>query len=246
MQSLGVVVPMFNEEAGTRRCVEALLPVLERLGREACMIAVDDGSSDGTRAFLDELVGKHERLVVEAHDKNRGYGAALRTGADAAQRRGLEWVLFMDSDLTNPPSDVPRFAKLIDGLVDYIKASRFEPGGSMREVPLRRRMLSVTANRVSRIAAGPGISDPTNGFRAIRTEAFLRMPLTERGFAVIMEELVWARRFGLRCTSVPTVLTSREEGLRPTSFGYGPSLLWRYARYTLRLAADRLLRGNPR
>jgi hypothetical protein len=114
----------------------------------------------------------------------------------------------------------------------------------MSDVPPRRRLLSVAANRVSRLATGRGISDPTNGFRAIRTEAFLKMPLTERGFAIIMEELVWALRLRLRCASLSTVLTSRNETLRPTSFGYSPSLIWRYGRYTLTLAADRLRYGS--
>jgi dolichol-phosphate mannosyltransferase len=244
MQSLGVVIPMFNEEAGAEGCVDAVLAALDGLERESRLIAVEDGSADGTRAVLEQLAGARDRLVVEAHEANSGYGAALRTGAAAARRHGLDWVLFMDSDLTNPPSDIPRFAELIDGPVDYVKASRFEPGGSMQGVPPRRRVLSVAANRVSRLAAGRGISDPTNGFRAIRTETFLRMPLRERDFAIIMEELVWALRLGLRCTSLPTVLTSRGDSLRPTSFGYDPSLLLRYGRYTLTLAADRLLHGS--
>ena len=167
------------------------------------LIAVDDGSSDRTREVLEQLARRRDRLVVEAHERNGGYGAALRTGAEAAHRLGLDWVLFMDSDLTNPPSDIPRFADLIDGPVDYIKASRFEPGGSMSGVPSRRRFLSVAANRVSRLVAGRGVSDPTNGFRAIRTDAFLKMPLVERGFAIIMEELVWALRLRLRCVEPP-------------------------------------------
>jgi dolichol-phosphate mannosyltransferase len=244
MHSLGVVIPMFNEEAGADECVEAVLPVLEGLKREARLIAVDDGSSDRTREVLEQLARGRDHLVVEAHERNRGYGAALRTGAEAARRLGLDWVLFMDSDLTNPPGDIPCFAELIDGPVDYVKASRFEPGGSMSDVPPRRRVLSVAANRVSRGAAGRGISDPTNGFRAIRTDAFLRMPLTEPGFAIIMEELVWALRLRLRCANVSTVLTSRDENLRTTSFGYSPGLLWRYGRYTLTLAADRLRHGS--
>lgn len=244
MQSLGVVIPMLDEEAGASRCVDAVLPELERLGRESRLIAVEDGSADRTREVLQQLMTDRERLVVEVHERNSGYGAALRTGAKAAQRLGLDWVLFMDSDLTNPPSDISRFAALIDGPVDYVKASRFEEGGSMQDVPAGRRVLSVAANRVSRLAAGGKVSDPTNGFRAIRTDAFLRMPLTEPGFAVIMEELVWAKRLGLRSTSLPTVLTSRDETLRPTAFGYSPSLLARYGRYTLRLAADRIRHGS--
>jgi dolichol-phosphate mannosyltransferase len=242
MPSVGVVIPMFNEAAGAERCVDAVLPVLQGLGVKALMIAVEDGSSDRTKAVLEGLEERRDGLLVAFHETNRGYGAALRTGAETAGRLGLDWVLFMDSDLTNPPSDIPRFVDLMGGQVDYIKASRFERGGSMAGVPLRRRAMTVVANRFSRLAGGRGVSDPTNGFRAIRTEAFLAMPLAERGFAIIMEELVWARRLRLRIANLPTTLTNRDDTIRPTSFDYRPSLLWRYTRHTLTLSADRLRR----
>jgi len=242
MESLAVVIPVYDEECGISETVAAVLGVLESLERETRLIAVEDGSSDRSREVLEELDARHELLHVEAHEQNRGYGAALRTGAEAADRLGLTWVLFMDSDLTNPPGEIPRFAALLDGPVDYVKASRFVPGGSMAEVPRGRRALSVTANRVARLAGGRSVSDPTNGFRAIRTKAFLEIPLAERDFAIIMEELVWARRHGLRCADVPSTLTSRGDDRRSTSFGYTPSLLWRYSRHTVSLAAARFSR----
>jgi dolichol-phosphate mannosyltransferase len=244
--SLGVVIPMFNEESGAAACVTAVVEALERIPGEARLIAVDDGSFDATLPALVELAGRHRRLHVESHERNRGYGAALRTGGKAAARLGLEWVLFMDSDLTNPPSDIERVAAATQGPVDYVKGSRFADGGGMRDVPWKRRTLSVVANRVARLAVGCAVSDPTNGFRAMRTHSFLEMPLEQRDFAIIMEELYWAFRLGLRFADLPTVLGSRDEGRRPTSFSYRPSLVWRYARYTLQIVAYRLLRRGSR
>jgi hypothetical protein len=146
----------------------------------------------------------------------------------------------MDSDLTNPPDDVPRFAGLMDDRFDYLKASRFLAGGRMVGVPAKRRLMSLSANRVARLASGRGITDPTNGFRAVRTKAFLAMPLTERGF--IMEELYWALRNGLRIGELPSTLTGRHREQRPSAFGYRPALLWAYSRHTLRIARLRLSR----
>ena len=128
MESLGVVIPVYDEERGVSETVAAVLGVLDGLERETRLIAVEDGSSDGSREVLEELARRHDRLHLEVHEENRGYGAALRTGAEAADRLGLEWVLFMDSDLTNPPDEIPRFAALLDGPVDYVKASRFVAG----------------------------------------------------------------------------------------------------------------------
>jgi dolichol-phosphate mannosyltransferase len=242
MASLAVVIPMFDEEAGAAGCVLAVVAVLRTLPGKTRLIAVDDGSTDMTPQLLDDLASHQELMHVVHRSKNGGYGAALRTGAEAAQRFGLDWVIFMDSDLTNPPADILRFAALSDGPVDYIKASRYVAGGRMIGVPWRRRLLSVVANRVSRAAAGKWITDPTNGFRAVRTNAFLEMPLREGGFAIIMEELYWAIRDGLRFAEVPSTLRSRSEGLRPSSFQYKPSVIWAYGRHTLRIAYLRLSR----
>jgi glycosyltransferase involved in cell wall biosynthesis len=232
---------MYDEEAGAATCVEALAAVLRRLPNRSRLVAVDDGSLDATPQILDSLALDEELLVVAHHKRNRGYGAALRTGAAAAERMEADWVLFIDSDLTNPPSDIPRFTPLLSGPYDYVKASRYAPGGGVVGVPWRRRLLSVLANRFARVAVGGAITDPTNGFRAVRTREFLAMPLEEPGFPIILEELYWATRRGLRCANVASMLGGRSGG-RPSSFGYGPALLWAYARYTLRIAARRALR----
>jgi glycosyltransferase involved in cell wall biosynthesis len=230
---------MFNEEAGAAACVAALAAVLPDGAR---LIAVDDGSSDATCSILDGLEPRYESLHVVRRNENGGYGAALRSGAEAATRLGVDWVLFMDSDLTNPPGDILRFAELLDDRFDYVKASRFLENGGMTGVPARRQAMTLVANRVARLAAGGGITDPTNGFRAVRTAAFLAMPLTERGFAIIMEELYWALHNGLRIGELPSVLSGRDEEQRPSAFGYRPAVLWAYSRHTLRIARLRVSR----
>jgi dolichol-phosphate mannosyltransferase len=242
--SLAVIVPMFNEQAGAAEAVSALATVLEGIP-ESRLIVVNDGSSDGTPAILDRLADDNNLLRVVHRTQNGGYGAALRTGAEEAQKLGLDWSLFIDSDLTNPPEDVPRFAALMDGPVDYIKASRFLAGGGMIGVPARRRLLSVAANRFARLATGRTVTDPTNGFRAVRTSAFLAMPLSERGFPIIMEELYWAFRRGLRFGEVPSTLGSRGAA-RESSFLYRPRVLAAYAGYVVRIAAVRWFRRERR
>ena len=242
MASLAVVVPMFNEASGAADCVKALTAVLPERAR---LIAVDDGSSDATVSILDELESEFESFHVVRRRENGGYGAALRSGVEAAEALGAKWALFVDSDLTNPPSDVPRFAELMDGRFDYLKASRFLEGGGMVGVPAKRRAMTLIANRVARTAVGRGVTDPTNGFRAVRTRAFLAMPLTEVGFAIIMEELYWALRNGLRIGELSSTLSGRQADQRPSAFGYRPALLWAYSRHTLRIARLRASR-RPR
>jgi glycosyltransferase involved in cell wall biosynthesis len=204
------------------------------------LVVVDDGSSDDTAGILDRFGAEVEGIHVVHHRGNQGYGAALHTGASKARDLGSEWVLFMDSDLTNPPGDIVRFKALLDGPVDYVKASRYVPTGGAVGVPWRRRAVSIVGNRVASVLSGVPVRDLTNGFRAIRTSAFLDMPLQERGFPIIMEELYWATRMGLRFAEVPTVLTNRAGDQRASSFGYRPAVLAAYMRYAVMMTRDRV------
>lgn len=239
---LAVVIPMYNEQDGAAACVREVSSVLSTAPGDGQLIVVNDGSADQTRPVLVDLLAQHSCLSVAHHEQNSGYGAALRTGAELAAEQRRPWVLFMDSDLTNPPSDILRFWPLLTEQVDLVKASRYASGGSQHAVPLRRRAVSVAGNTFARLASGLPLTDLTNGFRAVRTETFLRMPLTERGFAVILEEVYWASRLNLRCAELPTTLGTRDARLRPSSFAYTPKVLWAYGRYPLRLVGHRARR----
>jgi glycosyltransferase involved in cell wall biosynthesis len=241
---LAVVVPMYNEEAGARHCVERILGELEALPCSSRLVAVDDGSTDATLAILRAAVADGLDLDVVASPANQGYGGALRTGAARAAELGASWALFMDSDLTNPPEHIGRFLAAMGPDVDVVKACRF-PHGDAGTVPLKRRAFARVAAVLARTLGGGPHRDPTNGYRAVRVDRYLELPLADRGFSVIMEEQYWARRVGLRGVDVPTTLSARATGLRPSSFQYSRQQLWAYLRWPLRTAADRL-RGVAR
>jgi glycosyltransferase involved in cell wall biosynthesis len=237
---MAIVLPVFNEAVTIERSVEAVTDVAGRYPGRACVIAVDDGSADDSAAILERLATRLDALDVRRHEVNAGYGAALRTGARRAAALGLDYVTFMDADLTNPPEDVLKIGRLAAAGHDYIKASRFAPGGRMDGVPARRAVFSRAGNFVAARLYGAGITDPTNGFRAMRTELADRWPQKERGFASIVEELDWALRSGVRPVEFPTVLTSRTADQRPTAFGYTPRTVASYLRYPLRTWARRI------
>lgn len=240
--SFAVVIPAFDEEAGIEACVLAVDAALDRLPNRTALVVVDDGSRDATAERLTALEPAHPRLRVVRHDRNRGYGAGLRSGTSVAAEGGFEYVVFMDSDLTNDPAYLKEFARCMGEGADVIKASRYVAGGGVEGVPVWRVTLSVLGNAVARVLFGVPVRDCTNGFRAVRTALLTQIRLEENGFAVIMEELYRLRPLAARYGEVPIVLTARTAELRSSAFSFGPRAMARYLKYPL-LSASARVRG---
>ena len=231
--SIAVVVPVYNEGATLEPAMREIVAAVARLPGSCTTIAVDDGSADDSGATLERLARELQGLKLERHERNKGYGEALRSGAARARREGYDYAAFIDSDLTNPPSELAVIARLAAEGHPYIKASRFVAGGSMASVPLRRRAVSVTGNLVGAALFGAGIHDVTNGFRAVRLDLLERWPLRETDFSCIVEELSWALREGVRPVEFPSVLTARTADQRVSAFPYSARLVGKYLRYAL-------------
>lgn len=228
-----VVVPMFNESVGAAAFVHTTAPLLEAIPQVPPLIIVNDGSSDGAGDILDRLASETPGLTVLHHDSNAGYGAALVTGAKHAAELSCDYVLFMDSDLTNPPDHIQRFVPFMNDGYDVIKGCRYCSDGGVVGVPKKAYIISRIGNLFARFLFGLPVADATNGFRAIRTELFLKMPLREKGFVIIMEELMWARRYNCTAANVATTLYSRSADQRATMFNYTFRQVCVYLKYAL-------------
>ena len=153
--SVAVIIPMYNEERGAEQCVRTVKRALESLPTRTVLIVVDDGSTDATRKILETLAAE-AALVVLKHERNLGYGGALRTGARYAYSAGYDYVLFMDSDLTNDPVSLPAFLRKMREGCDVIKATRYAAGGrvvgvpSWKVTPVRRVNVQVLPSRLGR------------------------------------------------------------------------------------------------
>ncbi|MFZ5862171.1 MAG: glycosyltransferase [Nitrospirota bacterium] len=232
--SFCVVVPMYNEEANAERCVRMVSEVLGGQAYRTALIVVDDGSRDQTGKILRRLSREFPGLRLVMHERNAGYGGALQTGVKTAISEGFDYVLFMDSDLTNDPKCIPKFVEKMFVGYDVIKGSRYVEGGAMVGVPTHRVWISVIGNKIARALYGIPISDCTNGFRAVKTGILSRMSLRESGFAVIMEELYHATYLAKSFCEVPYTLTSRQSGQGGSSFSYRPKIFFQYLKYGLK------------
>jgi glycosyltransferase involved in cell wall biosynthesis len=222
---------MYNEERGAEDCVRRVCDVLAGIPVPSKLLAVNDGSCDATGAILDRLAADLPNLTVVHHQGNTGYGGALRTGGRKAAEGGFDYALFMDSDLTNDPADIPRFVEKMKEGYDVIKATRYSLGGKVLGVPAYRVAISRVGNAIARRLYRLPITDCTNGFRAVRTSILQQMDLKEQKFPIIMEELYYCKRLARTFAQVPVRLTNRGKEQRPTSFAYKPRVFYDYLKY---------------
>ena len=204
------IVPTYNERENLPPLVAELLRV-ESLG----ILVVDDGSPDGTGAEADRLARESAGRVRVLHRHGaRGLGRSYVDGMAAALESGATHVCQMDADFSHDPADVPRLLEASRD-ADLVIGSRYVPGGSLRNWPAHRVMLSAVANRYVRAITGLPVHDCTSGFRCWRRELLARLPLADivsDGYA-FQVELVWeAHAAGGRITEVPITFVERRQG----------------------------------
>lgn len=231
--SLGIIIPMYNEEKGVEACIDSIMKVIIKLPVVKKLIVINDGSKDSTLKILQAKQGKYKtKLIIITYKKNMGYGGALQQGIKKAISLNLEYALFMDSDLTNDPKYIADFAKEIPNAYDCVKASRFIKGGSMKGVPLKRKLFSLLGSFIARNLFRIGIRDCTNGFRMIKLHRLRNIHFKENNFSLILEELYYLKRMHATFKEIPSILTSRKEG--KTNFTYTRQLLFSYLKYSLK------------
>jgi len=158
---VAAVVPAYNE-AGK------IGAVVRKISRRhaACVVVVDDASSDGTAA--EARAAGAERVL--SHARNRGVGAAIRTGLLAAKGEGFAIAVVLSGDDQHEPDELPRLLEpLFAGAADLVQGSRWLPGGAVPGIPAQRRWLTRVYPWLFRIASGYPSTDGTNGLRAFRT-----------------------------------------------------------------------------
>jgi len=96
VESLSIVLPAFNEAENIRESIRRSVSVCDRLGLDFEIIVVDDGSDDATASLAFDASMENPRVRILTHEKNRGYGAALKSGIQASRK---EYIFFTDADL---------------------------------------------------------------------------------------------------------------------------------------------------
>ncbi len=165
------MLPAYNEERYIGKVVRSNLARPE----VNAVYVVDDGSRDRT-AVRARRAGA--RVIVQP--RNRGVGAALRTGYFAARRAGFDTLVTMGADDQDNPGEIPRLlARLAQGY-DFVQGSRWLKAGRVVNIPLFRRVTTIGYSLIFTVLTGRRITDGTNGFRAFRTRVLAGLNLDQR------------------------------------------------------------------
>jgi dolichyl-phosphate beta-glucosyltransferase len=200
---LSIVIPANNEARRLPATLVAIAEYLEGSGRDAEVLVVDDGSTDGTAEAARAAAGRGMPPRVLVLDRNRGKGAAVREGMLAA--RG-DYVLFMDADNSTHIAEVERLLAVAEAGAPVVVGSRYIDRESIKiRQPWYRVALSRVGNRIIQMLVLRGVRDTQCGFKLFRRPAAhtLAARLTRERFSFDMELLVIAKSLGYEVREVP-------------------------------------------
>ena len=193
LTSLSIFFPCYNEEANVGRMIEQAVKVGEETGVDYEVVVVDDGSRDGSAGIVRSWVKRNPRVRLVQHDRNRGYGAALRTGLRSVTKN---LVFLTDGDNQFQLSDIEKLFFKIDSC-DVVAGYRI----SRQDGPLRR-LKGRLWTQLNRTLFGLRVRDVDCAFKLFRRSALEGLALESNQLLIHAEILARLRKKGCRIEEV--------------------------------------------
>lgn len=199
MTKISIVIPVYNEESTIHAVIDKVISVPLQYEKE--IIIVDDCSTDKTKEILQDVIQTNgSALKVIYHNKNKGKGAALKTGFASA---GGDIIIIQDADLEYDPVEYPKLIKpILDGKADVVYGSRFSGEGPHRILYfwhyVGNKFLTILSNMFTNL----NLSDMETCYKVFRREVLSKIDIKEKGFGFEPEITAKIAKSGCRVYEV--------------------------------------------
>ena len=211
-KGLSIFFPAYNDSGTIASLVITALQTARTLTPDHEVIVVNDGSKDGTAGILDELARVYPQVRVVHHEKNRGYGGALRTGFATATR---ELVFYTDGDAQYDPAEMTALWRRFDDSVDLVNGYKIS-----RSDPLHRIIIGRIYHHTVKLLFGLTVRDVDCDFRMMRRSIFEKVRLEKNSGVICLEMMKKITDAGFRIAEVPVHHYHRAYG-RSQFFNFG-------------------------
>ena len=213
---LSVVIPVYNEENTVAGLVQRVRAVETGLDKQ--LVIVDDCSTDGSRAVLEQLVRDHQDITLVLHPHNQGKGAALRSGFAAATG---DIILIQDADLEYDPAEYPRLlGPILQDQADVVFGSRFLGGGPHRVLFFWHYKGNQFITLLSNMMTNLNLTDVEVCYKVFRREVLEGLRLREDRFGFEIEITAKVARRDWRIYEVPIAYYGRD-------YAAGKKITWK-------------------
>jgi len=226
-----VMIPTFNE----RENIGSLIGEILKGSSEISIVVVDDNSPDGTSDLVSEMARENPAIHLITRRNEKGRGTAGLRGMLYAVKKGVDYIIEMDSDWSHHPKYIPEMLHMIESC-DIVIGSRLVKGGGEEGRGFHRRFITWFANSYIRLIMGLNVRDCTSGYRCFRRKALESIRLdkmTSVGPSVVEEILYACHINGFHIKEIPIWFEERSKGTSTQGLRQYADTMWKVLRFRM-------------
>ncbi|MEW5799494.1 MAG: polyprenol monophosphomannose synthase [Bacteroidota bacterium] len=206
-----VIIPTYNEAQNAEKIITEVLQQSEMVE----ILIVDDNSPDGTADIVKKMMANNPKVHLIQRERKMGLGTAYVAGFKYGIQHQFDFIFEMDADFSHNPKEIPIMLSKMDEC-DVLIGSRYIKGVNVVNWPMKRLILSYSANIYTRVITGMPVHDATAGFKCYKRKVLETINLDairSNGYAFQIETNFLAWRKGFVLKEMPIVFVDRRVGV---------------------------------